>query len=147
MSRNDEIAIPSLSLDESVRMAKALAHPTRLRILAMLGDDELCVCQLTAALGLAASTVSAHLAELRNARLLEEDKEGRWVHYRVATEGSGAKVARRWLELYAEDRQVTQDAELVGRIRNYSKEELCDVGLDLVALGASGGQAASEAQK
>lgn len=136
MSRNDELAASGLTLDESVRMAKALAHPTRLRILAMLGDGELCVCQLTAALGLATSTVSAHLAELRTTGLLEENKEGRWVHYRVSRQGRGGSLASWWLRLYAEDRQVAQDAALIERIRRHSKEELCDAGLDLVALGA-----------
>ncbi len=147
MSRNDELAASSLSLDESVRVAKALAHPTRLRILAMLGDGELCVCQLTAALKLAASTVSAHLAEMRNAGLLEEEKEGRWVHYRVARQGAGARLARSWLRIYAEDPRVAEDAEIIERIRSHSKEELCDAGLDLVTLDASGNQRAHEVQR
>ncbi len=54
-------------LSNQVDRYKALGHPVRLRILAMLRDGGLCVCQITAVLGLASSTVSAHLAELRRA--------------------------------------------------------------------------------
>jgi len=63
---------------------KTLAHPARLRILAMLRDEEMCVCQIVAVLGQAASTVSEHLTELRRAGLLAERKEGRWVYYALS---------------------------------------------------------------
>jgi len=52
------------SLDALVELGKGLAHPARLRMLAMLAGGELCVCQMTAVLELAASTVSQHLAVL-----------------------------------------------------------------------------------
>jgi DNA-binding transcriptional ArsR family regulator len=51
-------------LNTAASVYKALAHSARLRIVAAVRDGELCVCQLTALLGLAPSTVSAHLAEL-----------------------------------------------------------------------------------
>jgi ArsR family transcriptional regulator len=59
-------------LDAVVEAAKALGHPGRLRILAMLRGGPLCVCQITAALGLSGSTVSAHLSDLRRAGLVTE---------------------------------------------------------------------------
>ena len=71
-------------LDLLVRIHKALAHPVRMRIVAMLRRGELCVCQINAVIGLAPSTISAHLAELKNAGLVVERKAGRWVHYRLA---------------------------------------------------------------
>ena len=59
---------------------KALSHPMRLRLLALLKDGELCVCQMMEIVNLAASTTSEHLSELRRAGLLTERKEGRWVY-------------------------------------------------------------------
>ena len=59
---------------------KALSHPMRLRLLALLKDGELAVCQMMEVVELAASTTSEHLSELRRAGLLTERKEGRWVY-------------------------------------------------------------------
>ena len=75
-------------LPELVRIHKALAHPVRLRILAMLRRGPLCVCQMTAVLQLAASTVSAHLSDLRRSDLVLERKAGKWVEYRLADDAS-----------------------------------------------------------
>lgn len=111
---------------------KALAHPARLRILAMLRGGELCVCQVTAVLGLAASTVSAHLAELRRAGLVEEQKEGRWVRYRLR-EAAGA-LALLWPKLDA-DPQARADAALLARLRRVPLQTLCRADLDLSRLG------------
>jgi DNA-binding transcriptional ArsR family regulator len=111
---------------------KALAHPARLRILAMLRGGELCVCQVTAVLGLAASTVSAHLAELRRARLVEEQKDGRWVRYRLR-EGV-SDLGPLWPKLDA-DPQARADAALLARLRRVPLETLCRADLDLSRLG------------
>jgi DNA-binding transcriptional ArsR family regulator len=111
---------------------KALAHPARLRILAMLRGGELCVCQVTAVLGLAASTVSAHLAELRRAGLVEEQKEGRWVRYRLGE--SGSDLVSLWPKLDA-DPQARADAALLARLRRVPLETLCRADLDLSRLG------------
>ena len=111
---------------------KALAHPARLRILAMLRGGELCVCQVTAVLGLAASTVSAHLAELRRAGLVDEQKEGRWVRYRLR-EGAG-DLGPLWPRLDA-DPQARADAALLARLRRVPLQTLCRADLDLSRLG------------
>jgi len=64
---------------------KALGDPVRLRLFHLLSlRDELCVCHLTDALSLPQSTVSRHLGVLRNARLVETRREGKWMHYRLA---------------------------------------------------------------
>ncbi len=62
--------------------AKALADPSRVRVLCALRENELCVCQIVELLGLATSTVSKHMSILRQAGLVESRKEGRWVYYR-----------------------------------------------------------------
>jgi len=80
-------------LSDIVHVHKALGHPARLRIVAMLRSGELCACQITAVLQLAPSTVSSHLAELRRAGLLTERKDGRWIHYRLAQSEDAVEIA------------------------------------------------------
>ena len=62
----------------------ALADATRLRILSLLGDDEICVCHIHAALESPQPTVSRHLAYLRRSGLVETRRDGIWMHYRLA---------------------------------------------------------------
>jgi ArsR family transcriptional regulator len=63
---------------------KALADPTRIRILGLLTRGEICVCHIHESLRLPQSLVSRHLAYLRRSGLVETRKEGLWVHYRLA---------------------------------------------------------------
>ena len=124
-------------LDLLVRIHKALAHPVRVRIAAMLRGGELCVCQLNAVIALAPSTISAHLAELRDAGLVAERKSGRWVHYRLAAEGAAeSALAALWPAL-ADDPQVSEDAALLDALTRLPVIELCRPGFDLAGLRAS----------
>ncbi|MGB9778745.1 MAG: ArsR/SmtB family transcription factor [Candidatus Bathyarchaeales archaeon] len=66
------------------RVFKALADPTRLRILMLLGIREMCVCEVMIALGLTQPTASHHLGILENAGLVKSRKEGKWVFYKIA---------------------------------------------------------------
>lgn len=66
------------------RIAKALAHPSRLLILDALQQRETCVCELTELVGADQSTVSKHLAILKQAGLVEDRKEGVNAYYRVS---------------------------------------------------------------
>ncbi len=121
-------------LADQVRRFKALGHPARLRLAAMLAHGELCVCQMTAVLQLAPSTVSAHLAELRRAGLVRERKEGRWVFYALEEDG------RRLLEDVAgaldADAQVREDSDAATRLRALGPEALCRVGVNAGAASA-----------
>ena len=65
------------------RLFKALADETRLRIVALLSHGELCVCHLEEALELSQPKVSRHLATLRAAGVVEDRRDGSWVHYRL----------------------------------------------------------------
>jgi len=71
---------------EFMTAVKALADENRVRILMALRTRELCVCQIIDMLGLAPSTVSKHISILKNARLVDSRKDGRWVYYRPAAE-------------------------------------------------------------
>lgn len=66
---------------------QALSDEKRLRILALLGSGEHCVCELTEALDLPQSLLSFHLKTLRDAGLVTDRREGRWVYYALATPG------------------------------------------------------------
>jgi ArsR family transcriptional regulator len=65
----------------------ALAHATRLRcLMLMLEHDELCVCELTQALGTTQPHISRHLAQLRRVGLVADRRDGLWIHYRLSPE-------------------------------------------------------------
>ena len=67
-----------------VKDLEALADPTRLRILSLLGDGEICVCHIHASLDVPQPTASRHLAYLRKSGLVEARRAGIWMHYRLA---------------------------------------------------------------
>ncbi|MCM2356725.1 MAG: metalloregulator ArsR/SmtB family transcription factor [Geobacteraceae bacterium] len=70
------------------RLFKALADETRLRILSLLMEGELCVCNLMEVLRLPQSTVSRHLAYLKNAGWVDDRREGVWMYYSINRKGS-----------------------------------------------------------
>src|SRR5215216_4238232 len=72
------------AVDELENVFKALADKTRLRILALLGNNEVCVCHIHDSLGLPQPTVSRHLAYLRRSGLVDARRDGVWMHYRVS---------------------------------------------------------------
>jgi DNA-binding transcriptional ArsR family regulator len=129
------------SLDHAAAAARALAHPARLRIVAMLRSGELCVCQVTAVLGLAPSTVSAHLRELKRAGLVAERRQGRFVHVRLATGGKAPAWIDCALAHTVGGGRVTEDDRLVASLRRIPVDELCRLGegelRDILDRGAS----------
>ncbi|WP_444922195.1 metalloregulator ArsR/SmtB family transcription factor [Microbulbifer sp. CnH-101-G] len=67
-----------------VQFYKCLADETRLRTLLLIShEEELCVCELTAAMRLSQPKISRHLALLRSADLLQDRRQGQWVFYRI----------------------------------------------------------------
>ena len=71
-------------LDDLASLFKALADPTRLRILGLLLTGEVCVCDLHESLKISQPKASRHLAYLRRVGLVETRREGLWIHYRIA---------------------------------------------------------------
>ena len=70
----------------------ALADGTRLRLLNLMRDDEVCVCFFTEVLHESQPKISRHLAFLRKSGIVESRREGKWVHYRIVDmEDSGAR--------------------------------------------------------
>ncbi|MFO7781112.1 MAG: metalloregulator ArsR/SmtB family transcription factor [Spirochaetia bacterium] len=72
-------------MEDTLTLLKALADETRLRVVSLLWEaEDLCSCEIEAVLGLGQSNTSRHLTRLRYAGLLEGEKRGQWVHFRLA---------------------------------------------------------------
>ncbi|MDD2462844.1 MAG: metalloregulator ArsR/SmtB family transcription factor [Desulfobulbus sp.] len=67
-----------------LRVMKALSDPNRVRIIKLLENNALCVCEIQEALGLAQPTVSSHMKILEDAGLVEKERQGTWMIYRQA---------------------------------------------------------------
>jgi ArsR family transcriptional regulator len=72
---------------------RALADPTRLRLLNLIADREICVCYLVEILRMNQPKVSRHLAYLRRAGIVASRREGKWMHYRLAMPDDDAAAA------------------------------------------------------
>ena len=109
-------------------VTKALADENRVRTLYALRRRELCVCQITELLRLAPSTVSKHMAILRQSGLVESRKDGRWIYYRRAGTGSDPLVlsALDWLDHAGTGvNEVARDGRALKDILKVSPEALC----------------------
>lgn len=112
-----------------MNILKALADENRVRALLALRRGELCVCQLIALLGLAPSTVSKHLAVLRQAGLVVARKQGRWIYYRLPGEEAPLVVGRTldWLSTtFARKPRAVADRRRLAEILARAPEELCN---------------------
>ncbi len=70
-------------MEELTTIFKALSDETRLRIIKLLEQCELCVCDITAALDMVQPKVSFHLSTLKEAGLIKDRKQGKWIHYSI----------------------------------------------------------------
>jgi ArsR family transcriptional regulator, arsenate/arsenite/antimonite-responsive transcriptional repressor len=94
------------------KMFKALGDKSRLRIVNMLSQKALCVCEITQVLQLSQSTVSGHLKVLKEARLVEDVKDGLWVEYRLnRDEPFISKILKTVTEALAADASMENERE------------------------------------
>ncbi len=114
-------------MEQTIRMYKALTEPTRLRILALLEHGELCVCDLMDVLQLPQSTVSRHLAQLKNAEWVAERRQGTWKYYRMAdTDGArNLHLRKTLLEHLAELTEVRDDRHRLVGLRRQKEQQAC----------------------
>jgi len=109
---------------------KAAGDPTRTRILKLLEERDLCVCQVQAVLGLAPSTVSKHLAILKGAGLVEDRRDGRWIHYGIAP-ASRNPYAKAVLAMLRGplngDPVVVADRRRLREVKRVPLDELCSI--------------------
>src|SRR5215813_13742865 len=97
---------------------KAAGETTRLRVLALLGEAELTVSDLTEILRQSQPRISRHLKLLSDAGLIERFREGSWAFHRCVTRGNGAKICRALLELVDHsDPVLARDRERLAQVR------------------------------
>ena len=113
-------------MNQLIKVFKALSDPNRIRILKILEERSLCVCEITDVLGLAPSTVSKHLSILQDSDLIIYRKDGKWVHYRLNLDQSGEYIRhilpliRTWLP---DDELILADKK---RAAIVDKDMLCN---------------------
>jgi ArsR family transcriptional regulator len=105
------------SFDTLLPRLRAIAEPSRLRLLAILAHGEFSVSELTEILGQSQPRVSRHLKLLDDSGLLERFREQHWIYYRVPVDTGGGRLARLLLEqLDADDAVIAGDRERVQRV-------------------------------
>ena len=98
-----------------INKLKALSDTNRFRIVMMLKERPLCVCELLEVLEIAGGTLSNHLKVLRNAGLIEQTKDGRWVEYHLKNDTARALINQ--MEDQLTDRDlVREDRAFISRI-------------------------------
>lgn len=80
------------NLYDSVKMFKALGDETRMRMLNLMRHGELCVCDIMEVLQLPQSTISRHLAHLRNTGWVSARRRGKWIYYRLKVESGTERI-------------------------------------------------------
>lgn len=99
------------------RLFAGLADRTRLRLLNLMADQEICVCYFVEVLELPQPTISRHLAYLRRNGLVSARREGKWMHYRIATPGNpfARQVLAHTLRWLSENKELQRDRERLSR--------------------------------
>ena len=112
-------------MKDFVKVMKALSDPNRVKIVKMLQHKSMCVCEMKEALHISQPSVSKNLKTLEDAGLVEFNKDGLWVNYRLSDGGRSPYVAsllgnlRHWLE----DQKEVE--ELIRRLPVIRREEIC----------------------
>lgn len=105
-------------LGEMELLFRALADRTRLRLINLMGEGEICVCFLVETLRTSQPKISRHLAFLRRAGIVESRRDGKWIHYRLVdpVDERAAEVmkeVRRWLR---EDAEMQRDQARLSKV-------------------------------
>ena len=113
---------------EFMAVTKALSDPNRVRILLVLRNGELCVCQITELFGFAPSTISKHLSILHHAGLIRSRKSERWVYYRLPDKTAPVVVreALDWVhKSLAKTDEAADDAKKLKKILQTDLAVIC----------------------
>ena len=114
-------------MENLTHLFQVLSDSNRIRIIKMLQVRSLCVCELSAVLGLAYSTVSKHLSILQNAGFIYTEKKGKWSYYHSAQSPGSIYVSsllaklKLWLN---DDEQILADRK---RVEMNSTNEICGI--------------------
>lgn len=112
---------------DNVNIFKALSDPNRIRIVKMLAERELCMCEVREVLNLSSSTVSKHLTILRDAGLLLDSRDGKWVNFRLNDKPQTSFV-RSLIALlrksFDDDEAIKEDA---AKLRRVDRAKICNI--------------------
>jgi ArsR family transcriptional regulator len=105
-------------LFEMETLFRALADRTRLRLLNLMGEDEICVCFFVEILRTNQPKISRHLAYLRRAKVVSARREGKWMHYRIVEppDEHAARIFREVRAWLREDAQMQRDRERLVKV-------------------------------
>lgn len=113
-------------LKDLERVIKALADKNRLRILKMLQQQEMCVCEIREVLGLSQPSVSKHLKILKEAGIIEDGKQGLWTNYYIRAQNDYAHLLSRLIKDWlAKDIIIQNDLH---KAKAVDRERLCTTG-------------------
>ncbi len=99
------------------RFFQALGDPTRLRLLSLMGEQEVCVCYFVEILAAPQPKISRHLAYLRRAGIVSARREGKWMHYRIIMPPhiGASQVLRRTLDSLKQEKNMQADRNRLSR--------------------------------
>ncbi len=100
------------------RFFQALGDTTRLRLLNLMSEQEICVCYLVEILGHPQPKISRHLAYLRSAGIVSARRDGKWMHYRITvpTHSGAAQILRQTLDWLKEDKAMRADRAKLAKV-------------------------------
>ena len=93
------------------RLFRALADPTRLRLINLIADQEICVCYFVEVLGALQPKISRHLAYLRRAGIVSARRDGKWIHYKLTTpnDAHAAAILQATVDSLKQDKELQRD--------------------------------------
>src|SRR5271168_1711452 len=96
---------------------RALADPTRLRLINLMAEQEICVCYFTEVIAAPQPKISRHLAYLRKAGIVAARREGKWMHYRLAAMPNPpvAAILKSVLDALKQDKELQRDFQRLDR--------------------------------
>jgi ArsR family transcriptional regulator len=99
------------------QLFRALADPTRLRLVNLMSEQEICVCYFIEVIGAPQPKISRHLAYLRRAGLVAARRQGKWMHYRliVPDDSHAASILKVTLTALKENNEMQRDRERLNR--------------------------------
>jgi ArsR family transcriptional regulator len=105
-------------IEKQEKIFKAFSDKNRIRIVKMLQIKPLCVCEIREVLKLAVSTVSKHLSILRDARIITDWKDGKWINYKInTTPDAAAASALLYIQLLLEDDEtIKNDRKIINKV-------------------------------
>lgn len=107
----------SKSQFDLARFFQALGDTTRLRLLNLMGDREICVCYFVEILNSPQPKISRHLAYLRKAGIVAARREGKWMHYRIVMppHAGAAEVLKQTMETLRSEKAMQNDSARLAR--------------------------------